>query len=189
MSERQPELNGWEVWVAEHSVRLTLVAAVLFIVGGVVAAHLLSGQQKAEKALRILEPQVRKVYKVKPICDTGALYKPKEAKRCAVRLRAVLLNCRRYKRCRAAFLLAGVAPPEAPDKDRKGVVHQKPHSAVQQPAPGQPGGEAPTQTPPVAPLTPGASGNAPEVGVKACVTLVVSACTKTPQGPPSVRLP
>ena len=170
-------LNKVEVWIAEHSIRILAVLALLIAAGGFfVVKVILETGETSDKVTRI-EPQVTTINRA--ICDARSLESEDRARRCAERIRVGLVNCRRYSRCRAAFIAALTYPPPArgatstPEVspspasstgDTGGGDAQNPHGAGQQPSPGSPGdnngngqgGQGKGQEPAPAP-SPGAS--------------------------------
>jgi hypothetical protein len=141
MTQEPKPLNRFEVWVSEHAgpVFVAVAAAIVLCAGAFFWVWEKSGDTQDQ--VNVLRPQVTKINQA--VCDARSLESEAKARRCAERIRVGLVNCRRYDRCRAAFIAALTYPPPArPDaaSTAEGGGAQNPSTAGQQPAPGQPGG-------------------------------------------------
>ncbi|HXR30816.1 MAG TPA: hypothetical protein VN752_06715 [Solirubrobacterales bacterium] len=142
----EPALNKTEVWIAEHSIRILAVAALLIAVGAffVVKIFLASGETARE--VDVLKPQVTKVIRAASVCSLDATRRSQESRECAMRMRIALINCRRYSRCRAALLSAITYPlpakataPSSTELEPEGgdAVQQPSNQGHQPPGPGK----------------------------------------------------
>lgn len=139
---KEPELNSVEVWIAEHSIRLLLLAGALVVIGGFFVAKAVVESNKAASEVTLLKPQVTRVVRAASVCSLDAARRSQESRECAMRMRIALINCRRYSRCRAALLSAITyqLPVRSTAPSSEGVVPQKPSDhGHQQPGPGSPG--------------------------------------------------
>lgn len=192
--KEQPQLNRVETWIAERSTRIFLVIACLMVLAAGFAIWQIARQNHFQEQVDVLRPQVTRIVRRVNACTKTALTQPARSRECARQLKIAFKSCSMYPACRAAVLSAVLSPASPP----KGVVHQNPSHAGQQPKPGShPGSRhsssqpppsatepAPASVPstpaPVPSPLPGNSGSAPapDMGVKACVELAVSACVK-----------
>jgi len=188
----QDKLNRTEQWIAEHSIRIFAVVAVVMVAAALFTIRLVVEQGEVQEQVDVLRPKVTRVIRAASVCNAEALEREDASRACAGRLRIALINCRSHPSCRAAFL----ATLNVPTAARRGVVSSNPSETGSQPAPppggAHKGGRQPRQkrqpkssSPPAqadpAPLpTDTTPGNSPESGhgVKACVDLAVSACAK-----------
>lgn len=177
------ETSKAEAWIAEHSIRIFLVIAVLILTGAyfVVSAFLKSGEAAHE--VDVLKPQVTKIYAAAAACAPKTIARDGGEERCSRLLTVALRNCRQAPKCRAAFLAILTYPPPARSTvpsstaatttapDSKGGATQQPSNhGHQPPGPGKGprggGDEGEAQetspTPSPAPSAPeGGSGEAP----------------------------
>lgn len=132
------KLSHTEEWIAEHSIGIFAVVAILMVLGTYFGLRLLGAQERVQRDVNVLKPQVTRVSRA--ICDEQSLNHKGRAARCAARIRVGLVNCRRVERCRAALLAALTYPP--PTATLGGGGAQNPSPAGQQPEPGHtPGGQ------------------------------------------------
>ncbi len=140
MTQPKP-LNRFEVWISEHAAPVFGVLATLIVIGAGAVFYTYQRSSDAQDQVNVLRPRVTMINRA--ICDARSLESESRARRCAERIRVGLVNCRRYDRCRAAFIAALTYPPPArPDaaSTAEGGGAQNPSTAGQQPAPGKPGG-------------------------------------------------
>lgn len=129
-----------EVWVADHAVPIFLTIAALIILGAAAVIYTYERQGDTAEVVRRVEPQVTNINRA--ICDERSLESEARARRCAERIRVGLVNCRRYQRCRAAFLAALTYPPPArsaeetsPSSPEGGGAFQPSNNGHQPPGP------------------------------------------------------
>lgn len=178
MTTEPKPLNKLEVWISERAAPIFAVVAVLIVFGA--GAFFWTYQKQSDTAdrVKVIAPQVTRINKA--ICDERSLESEARARGCAERIRVGLVNCRRYDRCRAAFLAVLATPAEtttsppssttatttAPSSEGGGA--QSPSTAGQQPGPaaggvgqgqGQEEGPKSPETPPDAESPPPGPGH------------------------------
>lgn len=166
----QPDLNPVEKWIAEHAIRIFLAIAVLMIVGAYFLTTTIVNQSNTQEDVNVLQPRVTRI--VRTVCGPRAFDDPVQARHCAGRLRAALLNCRQYTFCRTALVLAQVPPPRKaePEKAESQPQHsagggggdaQTPSHQGQQHGGGGPHKKPPAPNPSPIPVTPAPIAPAP----------------------------
>lgn len=110
MKAAEPKpLNKLEVWVADHAVPIFMVTAVLILLGAGAVILTYERTGDAEHNIDILRPKVAHIIK----CNQRSLVDQKRAEECAARIRVGLINCRRVRSCRAAYLALATFPEQA----------------------------------------------------------------------------
>jgi len=118
MTEPNPKpLNRLEVWIAEHSAPIFVCLALLIVLAAIAVFYTFQQAGEAKRQVDVLRPQVTRVVKGAVVCSLDASRGSQESRRCALRLRVALVNCRRYPRCREALLLAIASPTPTPGLD------------------------------------------------------------------------
>lgn len=151
------KLNKVEVWIAEHSIRIFAVVALLTLIGVGLFVYLFDKYGDEKKRVDVLERKVTRIVKVRegtapkgPGPEGGGAQNPSNA---------------------------GQQP--SPGKGHQGGK-KPPKSPPPAPAPSP----SPAPATPESAPSPGNSGKTPgaEKGVKACVNLAVSACAEVGLG-------
>lgn len=147
----EPALNKTEVWIAEHSIRILFLAAVVILVGGYFIAKTVAQSGEAKREVDVLKPQVTRIVRAAATCSAQTVKEKETSNACAARLRFALIVCRRSAKCRAALLAivnypppARATAPSSTELEPEGgdAIHQPSNQGHQQPGPsgGQPEG-------------------------------------------------
>jgi hypothetical protein len=178
MTEQSPKpLNRIEVWIAEHSAPIFVTLALLIVLAAIAVFYTFQQAGDAKRQIDVLRPQVTRVINNAVVCSLDAPRGSQESRKCAMRLRVALINCRQFPLCREALLLASKppppridAPPALPSKGSSsegGDAFQPPSNNGHQP-PGPATGPPPSPAPSPLPA-PGQSEKAPSgAGVEVC---------------------
>lgn len=142
MTQEPKPLNRFEVWASDHAAPIFGILATLIVLGAGAVFYTYQRSSDAQDQVNVLRPRVTTINRA--ICDARSLESEDRARRCAERIRVGLVNCRRYDRCRAAFLAALTYPPPArPEGEAAagGGDAQNPSQAGQQPGRGDDPGD------------------------------------------------
>lgn len=143
----EPALNKTEVWIAEHSIRILFLAAVVILLGGFFIVKTFTQSGEAKREVDVLKPQVTRIVRAAATCSAQTVKEKETSNACAARLRFALIVCRRSAKCRAALLAIVNYPPPAhagapssttaPSSEGGDAVHQPSNQGHQSPGPGK----------------------------------------------------